>query len=294
MKRRIVMKMTTGYRKLFAVAITALTLVGCGGGGSESTPEPLPALAPIGILVATAPSCSVQASSNKCVVTLTSTTANASTVKLTNGEGAVLSTSLSGSLPVDVLIGLNTYTLTEKGVILASVTVTGECAIGTASNGSTCVSPPATTGYAWNDAVKAWVADTDNKVFTANQLPVGCNSLASQCWKDAVANGTVKFIATTASMTGYNSRPVMFAYFKNTTAFFGATGMWNYLPVYADDGSLVDSDISGGVAQEIDWVSGNSLGVIVHVKETGTCVQRSWNLLQKAWTDAPAPCQKTL
>lgn len=276
------MKMTTNCRKFLTAIIATIILIGCGGGGSTAKP--------LGILTATALNCTILASSNKCVVTLTFTTTNTLATKLISSDDLTLSTLPSGSLPVDVFIGTNTYTLMEKGEVLTSVTITGECTVGTFSNDITCVPPPSSTGYTWNNSVKTWVADTNTKIFTANQLPSGCNSLASQCWKDAIANGTVKFIATTATMTNYNSRPVMFAYFRNTTTFFGVTGMWNYLPIYADDGSLVDQDISGGVAQEIDWVLGNDLGILVHVKETNTCVQRSWNLLQKTWTDAPAPC----
>ncbi len=72
----------------------------------------------------------------------------------------------------------------------------------------------------------------------ANQLPAGCISVEQQCWKDAVANGKVKFAATSATMTGYNSRPVVFAYFRNTETAFGVTGLWNTLVMYADDGSI--------------------------------------------------------
>lgn len=65
--------------------------------------------------------------------------------------------------------------------------------------------------------------------------------------------------------------------------------MWNLLPIYADDGSLVDQDISGGVAQEIDWAIGNANGVLAHIKETGTYVQVSFDISSKLWTSAPVP-----
>ena len=128
------------------------------------------------------------------------------------------------------------------------------------------------------------------KVFGANQLPAGCNSWTQQCWKDAVANGTVKFIATSATMTGYNNRPVVFAYFRNTTTAFGVNGQWNFLPIYADDGSLVGSDISGGTSAEIDWANTNAIGIIFHDKTNGGCGQYAWDASYKVWYAQPVTC----
>lgn len=149
------------------------------------------------------------------------------------------------------------------------------------STGSACVTP-------WWPPTN--ITPMNVKVSGANQLPAGCNAWADQCWKDAVTNGTVKLVATSATMAGSNSRSVVFAYFRNTTELFGVTGLGNVLPVYADDGSLVGQDISGGVAQEIDWVYGNANGAIAHIKVAGTCVQYSWDAVAKIWSSAPATC----
>jgi len=134
------------------------------------------------------------------------------------------------------------------------------------------------------------------KVGNVGQLPVGCTSWKQQCWKDAVANGTVKFIATSAKMTGYNDRPVMKAYFRNTSTFNGVTGLWNSLAFYADDGSPVGADIFGGSYSEIDWVYGTEKGIIIHEKSTNLCYQIAWDGAQRSWDvngtgiGTPAPC----
>src|SRR5260221_3756531 len=53
-------------------------------------------------------------------------------------------------------------------------------------------------------------------------VPTGCVDASMQCWKDAVHNGTVKFIETSAKMVGldgsfasFATRPIMLAYFIN-------------------------------------------------------------------------------
>lgn len=146
-----------------------------------------------------------------------------------------------------------------------------------------CISPPAATGYTWNAGLGAWVANVGVKVVGTNELPAGCTFWADQCWKDSVANGTVKFIATPALMIGYNNRPVVFAYYRLYSTIFKAN-QWNYLPIYADDGSLVGSNIFGGLSQEVDFAQGSAKGVIIHEKSTGNCYETAWDSTQKSWS----------
>ena len=174
------------------------------------------------------------------------------------------------------------------------------CATATCSDGtSSCTAHPLTciAPAVWTSGVDACVTPMGVKAVGADQLPAGCNSWTQQCWKDAVANGTVKFIATSATMLGYNYRPVVFAYFRNTATAFGVTGLWNVLAFYADDGSIAGADIFGGSSQELDWVYGNANGIIGHVRDTGTCFQDSWfppttqlNVGHNVWANAPVAC----
>lgn len=139
------------------------------------------------------------------------------------------------------------------------------------TDGQSCEAPCAspTTRLALTGIGDVCVYPMGAKVSVANQLPAGCNSASQSCWDAAVANGTVKLVATTA--VGANKRPIIFAYFQNTTAIFGGTGLWNKIPLYADDGSLVGPDIAGGSAQMIDWVDGTATGIISHVPPS-SCV----------------------
>lgn len=160
------------------------------------------------------------------------------------------------------------------------------------SAGTICTVPPkaCVSPAVWTVGVNACVYPVESQALGANQLPHGCNSWKDQCWRDAVTDGTVKWVTTSAIMTGYSNRPVVFAYFRNTAELFGVTGMWNYLPVYADDGSFVSQDISGGVAQEVDWVYGNTNGVIAHIKDGNTCVQQFWDVVRNVWQNMPIVC----
>lgn len=108
------------------------------------------------------------------------------------------------------------------------------------------------------------------KVFGAGEIPAGCTSWFQQCWKDLVKNGGMKFIETPQVMTGINSRPIVFAFYKN------ASGLWNALPIYRDTGELVGAEISGGVSVEVDWVIGTTHGIIQHDLSLNTCYEMTW------------------
>lgn len=108
------------------------------------------------------------------------------------------------------------------------------------------------------------------KVFGANQLPTHCLTMSDPCWHEAIVNGTVKFIKTTAVMTGYNTRPIVFAYFRT------ANNLWSSSIVYADTGEMLLPEIASGVMTETDWVYGTESGLIVHEKPTGLCYEITW------------------
>jgi hypothetical protein len=122
------------------------------------------------------------------------------------------------------------------------------------------------------------------KVVGANQLPPGCNTWKDQCWRDAVANGTVKLVESTAKEIGLNDRPMMFAFFRNST-----TGKWGFTPFYGDDGSTF-TEIGGQSTVEIDWVYGNEIGVVFHDATRNSCGQSLWDAPTKTWFSRPTSC----
>lgn len=100
---------------------------------------------------------------------------------------------------------------------------------------NTCMSPPAPTGYTWNDIIKAWVADVGVLVTGANLLPAGCVTIGDACWLESVANGTIKFANSGVVMTGVNTRPIIFAYYHvNLQVGAVVYDVYNYMPLYAD------------------------------------------------------------
>lgn len=262
---------------LALVAIAALAACGGGGGGGTTT-------TPTGSITASASGCVIQQDAATCRVSITSTSTNAVTPQVKNAAGAVISTDPNGTVPVDVRVGGDTYTFTFGASSPATVTVSATCIAGTTANAAgVCKAPVVATWWP-----PATITPMGVKVFGANQLPVGCNRWADQCWRDAVANGTVKFVATTA--TDSTGRPITFAYFRNTSTAFGVTGLWNVLAIYADDGSLAANDIFGGGSSEIDYVFTNTDGVIVHDASNNLCTQLYYFDAGSTWSPRAATC----
>ena len=171
----------------------------------------------------------------------------------------------------------STLTITVKAKNEADVEGTVVATVTTEANAHPCPAPSV-----WTTGLNACVYPMGYKVVGTNELPAGCTYWADQCWKDSVANGTVKFIATSATMVDYNNRPVVFAYYRLYSTIFKTT-LWNYLPMYSDDGSLVGSDIYGGDYGETDFAYGSTRGVITHNKPSGECYLRAWDKNEKNW-----------
>lgn len=254
---------------VLATFVVAATLAACGGGGGTSVGDK-PFTDPVevkGTLNSTSPA-PVSAGASTSMITLTWATTQGTptlpTVVSTMSTTAI-GTSANGNASVQVPLGTSTFSFLNSGTTLATVSVTASCATGTTQVGTVCTAPAPVVF--WPPAA---ITAVGTKVFTANQLPNGCNAAAEQCWKDAVKNGTVKFVASGATQNG---RAIVFAYFRNTSTAFGVTGLWNVLPIYADDGSLAASDISGGISTEIDYVQGSTVGAIVHEKVNGMCFE---------------------
>ncbi len=299
------------------LAATALLAACGGGGGGSATPVVTPPVVPVnlsftcwnGVVLSstvqpTKVGCAaVTDSAIKAVVTgsvlsFTGIPSGAaltgSTLVAQNGNSSITFT--NGAISSGAMLFSTTYTYTGGKLTFSNapdLTIAGSFTTGANPTACTlpamknslgaCISPPATTGYTWNAGLGAWVANVGVKVVGTNELPAGCTFWADQCWKDSVANGTVKFIATPALMIGYNNRPVVFAYYRLYSTIFKAN-QWNYLPIYADNGSLVGSNIFGGNIEEIDFAQGSAKGIIIHSKTVGLCYETAWDSTQKSWS----------
>ncbi|TDP60650.1 hypothetical protein DES47_11572 [Roseateles toxinivorans] len=145
----------------------------------------------------------------------------------------------------------------------------------------------------WKQELDTCVYQMGIKVFTANQVPLGCDHETQVCWTEFFSKGPdtgLKLIDTNAVMTGFNTRPLVFGFWKNNATLFGVTGLWNYQAIYADTKKIVAGDVgTSGITSEIDWVKsprpdeGYLPGIIVHEKLTNLCYLMAWNEAQKAW-----------
>ena len=257
--------------------MTAILIAACGGGGGGGD-APASTVA-TGDLTGTS-GCTIPKAAASCLATIKGTLKDASDPRTFVGTTNV-STATSVDTTATVGLGDTVIELRDGNSVLARKVLTVGCETGSTWDGNVCK----------EDALASyWPPATINapgvKVEGANQLPVGCTSVSQQCWKDAVASGLVKFVATSATAVGVNSRPIVFAYFRNTTSMFGVDGLWNVLQLYADDGSLFGADISGGTDGAIEMVYGNTEGAIYRVGSI--CRQIYWNGTN--WTDESAPC----
>jgi len=138
----------------------------------------------------------------------------------------------------------------------------------------TCVSPPAATGYTWNDIIKAWVADIGVLVTGANTLPAACVTVGDACWLASVADGTIKFVNSGVVMTGLNTRPINFAIYMTNIG--GVVG-YNKMPMYADviaTSALANQAVNNSSSANISTdYKGSALGVKYTVPTQG-CFER--------------------
>lgn len=259
------------------------------------------------------------------VSALATTTFNPSTNAL--NIDAVL---LGGSIYKNVAVTLNSYTLNSVGsgapvnnsfdpqnnfLTLGAVTVQdttynnvtvrvnsyalkGATPAGTAAN---CTAPQTLVV-----GINACVTPMGQKVYGASTLPGLCQSTSKICWTDSVANGTVKWIATSAMSSGAipvanSTRPIVFAYYSNYAGQVPGSGplFWKVAPVYADTGALampslgfvntnpaLSASLEGGDVAEIDWVMGTERGLIVHYKGSGGCYLADWNQAFNGWNSS--------
>lgn len=210
----------------------------------------------------------------------------ASTLVYTNGaltSGTPLSAATYTFTGASLVLG-NGPTITLAGSFVTpviAVTCTAPAMLNTAN---ACVSPPATTGYTWNSIVGGgvWVADVGVLVSGANLLPSTSNVIGDAAWLTAAANGTIKWVKTPSTMTGLNSRPLVYAYYKTTNA-PGGNGSTEYYAVtamYADTvatSAFANQNVgNGSAAVEISQIRGSASGAKLFAPTQG-CFERAWD-----------------
>ena len=112
------------------------------------------------------------------------------------------------------------------------------------------------------------------KVFGMNGLPSITIDIGSAAWNKAVQDGVIKAVDTGSIMTGYNTRPIVWMVFQNTSQNTFCT-----TPVYKDDGSAIGNYTRAGSVcntESWDWAMGTSDGIIRHSPTRNQCYQFQW------------------
>jgi len=127
----------------------------------------------------------------------------------------------------------------------------------------TCTSPPAASGYNWDNITKAWVADVGVLVVGLNTLPAECLTVGDACWKESTANGTIKYFASNTVINGRKNKWAGF--------FIGSSGVGSWalrmIPIFLDteaDTYITDKTIAAGfISSAIVDAKGSQDGVRV-------------------------------
>jgi len=153
------------------------------------------------------------------------------------------------------------------------------CTLPAVWSGTACAVPPAqcTAPAVWTAGINACVTPIGTLVTGANFLPTECVTIGDSCWLASVANGTIKFVNSGAVQTGYNTRPIVFAFYKgklsNGTIYYGVT------PMFADSpapSAFANQNVeNGGNTDIVTEIKGSANGVNQNTS-TG-CYKRVWN-----------------
>jgi hypothetical protein len=134
------------------------------------------------------------------------------------------------------------------------------------------------------------IAPVGTKVLTANEIANSVTEVGSPAWQTLVRDGTIKFVDTGLIMTGYSTRPIVFAYYKRPV---GDGMTWCTRPVYKDDGSAVGASTYTGFGcntEEISWERGTDSGVIRHYPNGNRCWQLGWNQSTLSFDETLVTC----
>jgi hypothetical protein len=107
------------------------------------------------------------------------------------------------------------------------------------------------------------------------QLPAGCLSFTDTCFKNFVASGKAKVVATDQTMVGLASpndkRSIV------TVGFITPSGKPQLTMFYADTGEPAVTDkIDVNINDPFDWVTGNEQGYLWKRTSNGVCYQWKW------------------
>jgi hypothetical protein len=281
-----------------AIVLTVNLLTACGGSSDSSNPI-APAQIPMISLASVVPAVGSVNVETTSATTFVFNYRNANSFSISPADSKTLCNGIS--IPTTALVTKNdttkhevTVTVTSKDmpgaagctVSLAQITAIGDTASANYVDAHTNFKTNCASSQTYYPGLKACVYPTGVRVVGATKLPDDCLAINSQCWKEAVANGTVKWVKTNAVWTVRRSldgtptvtdstRPIVFAYFhtSHSKSFSVADGTYpSLMPFYADDGTPADPyaiknpnlGASGDLPFTVDWIFGTDKGLITH------------------------------
>ena len=156
------------------------------------------------------------------------------------------------------------------------------------SAGDACVTPsPCTAPAVWTASLNTCLKPIGSQAIGMNQLPASALLIGDTGWNKAVTDGVQKFLDSGMLLTGYNTRPIVFAFYK------APSGTSCVTPIYKDDGSAVDNNKAVGNAcntVDADWAVGTLSGVVRHFPSLGMCYEISWNQATQRFQDLQVTC----
>lgn len=291
-------------RSRFIAAVSifplALMLVACGGGGGGSsggggvTPPPGITPAPTILLSSVVPAAGAAGVSVNVNPTFTFAIANVTAVNTVtsflcgNKQVTYLATAdLTSKVGSATISFAPMASLTNGDSCTMSSDVTATGAGGSAKttvNTSFVVEAAAPVPATWWPPIFVPVG---TQVIGMNQVPASAVLIGDAGWKQAVADKVQKFLDSGIILTGYNTRAIAFAFFKDQSGASCTT------LVYKDDGSAVGNNKAVGNGcntVDADWAVGTSAGVVRHFPSLGVCYQISWNQTLQKLEDLQVTC----
>lgn len=275
--------------KFIAAAAIVAALTACGGGGGSGSPTPPPTPTATYSLDSTATALTIQADQSFAQATETWDTTNAGAITLRDSAGNVVGSGPKGSATVNVPVGVTTYTLYDGTNAVKSVTITGTCVSGTNPNGAgVCKAPVVATWWP-----PANITAIGTKVSDPVRLGSDVVRIGDAAWQKAVTDGQVKLLDTGLVHTGFNTRPVLWAFYTAPTS-----GTFCTRAIYRDTGLAVGAETSASFefadgncnSNNVVWAQGTTKGVVRFFSDLGACYEISWVASTQQYSDDKITC----
>lgn len=181
--------------------------------------------------------------------------------------GSLSGTGLSDALTANATF---TYSCTNANGTTTATAVVTVCAASDTIVSGVCTPPVVATWWP-----PATISPIGTKVVgSTSQISSASRIIGDASWQTDVKNGVVKFVDTGMILTGYSTRPLVWAYY------ISLDGTSCNLPVFKDDGlpiSLGTQYTYGACSTDsLTWVVGTLSGIIRYTPQKNKCFEMVW------------------